>query len=378
MKIDMSALQRPVNPDFFRAPLLRGLVLALVCAGFIFGFLKPCTGIDFARLHIFLFNLAAGGFVILYFTENAAFPSLRALTFLGLALLYTLLAFFNAYPALIVLSLILGAIVESTRISRFGFFPLDFFRIGADSARKFHQASLLCLSLALFICSGVIYNEIYAHWFSFKKLTLNVFFLGFSFPVSLITMSRIFYFIRRPADPRVLLAEHLLFWTVNLGVIFFFTCIIAEVAVGQAIAAGLLFIAVIWLFRYFLVAGDGNQQKRFLVSGIFFLLCTGITGILYLFLKRFPGMPAAIGHGTLSLHAYLSLYGWNLSGLLVIIRWNDFPLRLSSRATILFHWIVIALLAPLANYSPAFAPSAAAGLAVFLVVFMAGRPRILP
>src|SRR4030042_5815403 len=112
---------------------------------------------------------------------------------------------------------------------------MDFFRAGTSTAKKFHQASLLCLSLAFVFSSLVILNNQFYHWISYEKLTLDVFFLGFSFPVSLITFSVIFTFVKTETKAARLF-EHLLFWTVNLGVIIFFIFIILELFVLEIAA----------------------------------------------------------------------------------------------------------------------------------------------
>jgi hypothetical protein len=54
------------------------------------------------------------------------------------------------------------------------------------------------------------------------------------------------------------------------------------------------------------------------------------------------------GYGKLLLnaHSYLALYGWSLSGMLVLIRWNDFPLRANSLWAISLHWIALGFFAP--------------------------------
>ena len=49
----------------------------------------------------------------------------------------------------------------------------------------------------------------------------------------------------------------------------------------------------------------------------------------------------------LRLHAFVSLYGWNLCGLTVITRFHDFPIRLQSQLIVIAHWITVAILAPL-------------------------------
>jgi hypothetical protein len=97
------------------------------------------------------------------------------------------------------------------------------------------------------------------------------------------------------------------------------------------------------------------QQKAFLTSGILFLLVTSITGIVYILLSFSSLYTPEISHPLLRLHAFTALYGWNLSGLAVIGRHDDFPLQLHSRQVLLLHWLTVLVLCPLGYFLPAFA-----------------------
>ena len=90
-----------------------------------------------------------------------------------------------------------------------------------------------------------------------------------------------------------------------------------------------------------------------------------------------PGYYRAWGKFILSLHAFIALYGWNLAGLLVIIRREDFPLRLDSRPVIMFHWVVVVVLAPMGKlfFGVGVAASLLYGLLLYLVLFSPGRTR---
>jgi hypothetical protein len=238
---------------------------------------------------------------------------------------------------------------------------------------KFHHASVLCLSLALFIATFVLLNDNIFHWLPYKNLTLNVFFLGFSFPVSLITMSVMFSFIRQDISPFLRLLKQIFFWTVNIGVIVFFLFIVFELDLEKFIIATVLFFTVSMIFSFFLALGINVQQKHFLLSGMIFLVFTGITGVFYIVLADFPNAYERWGKLLLSCHAYLSLYGWSMSGLLILVRWNDFPLRLNSWAVITFHWLVIAILAPLGKTNIIFAVVASVSFCLFLHLFFKER-----
>jgi hypothetical protein len=359
----------PVHPHFFLDKRLRAFILGLMVLAFLFGFADQVYDRNFERLHIFLFNLCSGGFIIIYHTENTARPSLRCYLFLGLSLLYAVLAFLNLYPGAALLSLLLGVLVESIRIRAFSLVPRDLLDPAVPVSDKFHHASILCLSLALFIATFVLLNDTVLHWLPYKNLTLNVFFLGFSFPVSLITMSVMFSYIRRRLAPPLYLVKQGFFWSVNLGVIIFFLFIIFDLQLAKTLIAVFLFVTVILIFGFYLLLGIDVQQKHFLLSGMTFLVFTGITGISYIVLAKYPEAYKQWGRLLLTGHAYLSLYGWSLSGLLILMRFNDFPLKLNSWLIIGFHWLVIGILAPLGKTDPFIAIAAIICYCLFLHLF---------
>lgn len=347
----------------------RPFLMIIMFLAFIFGFIDSFFPVNFTRLHIFLFNITTGGFIILYYTEGEKRISPATGAYLVLSIIYSILAFFDLYLMTIPFSLILFGIVETIRIRRFAFFPADFFKSYSSVSSKFHQASLLCLSLALLLSTAVILNHEYFHWVHYEKLTLNVFFLGFSFPVSLITMSIMFHFIQENKQRLTIFIENSIFWLINCGVITFFVFIILEISVAEVAAASVLFTTVIVLYFYFLKFGRNLQQKTFLVSGMTFLLFTAITGLLYIPAKSLYADSENIPKLLLHMHASISLYGWNLSGLFVILRWNDFPLKLNSKIFILFHWIIIVGLVPLGKIHLALALAASLSYGVLLLVF---------
>lgn len=366
-------IDQPINKQFFLDKRLRFSVLALMVIAFMFGFADQVWDKNFERLHIFLFNLCAGGFTILYHTENRAVPSFRCYLFLAFSLVYALSAFFQLYWVAAVISFLLGLLVESIRIRAFSFLPLELFDSKISVVDKFHHASVLCLSLGLFIATFVLLNETSLHWLSYKHLSLNVFFLGYSFPVSLITMSVMFSFIRRDISPSLRYVKQAFFWTINLGVIIFFLFIIFEMQIAKFVISNILFLTVILIFSFFLLLGVNMQQKHFLLSGMIFLVFTGISGVFYIELMNYPDLYAKWGRLLLTSHAYLSLYGWSLSGLLILIRWNDFPLTLNSWAIILFHWLVIGILAPLGKTNLIIAAAALISYCMFLHLYFAER-----
>ncbi|MBF0376671.1 MAG: hypothetical protein HQK72_04230 [Desulfamplus sp.] len=369
------------------------MMIVALCFGYA-AIYFPLETYDFERLHIFLFNLCTGGTIILYFTEGIGSLSIRTGLFLALSLCYALSAFFKIYPITIFLSLGLASIVESLRIERFSIFPSNFFTMKESVSAKFHQASLLCLSIGLLMSSAVIINNEYIHVLTMDKLVLNTFFLGFSFPLSLITLSVIFSMIRLNGDfsqkslspqsfPYTLKHGEILpyiknifsnrvisvicFWTINLGVIIFFIFILFEKFYPQLVVTSLLFIAVITVFRLYRKFGQKMQQKQFLSSGIGFLIATAISGIAYIFYQMSPDYNPVDTKWLLRIHTFASLYGWNLCGLAVICRFNDFPIKLHSGIVIAIHWLTALLLAPLGANFPFVALMAVAGY-IFIVL----------
>jgi hypothetical protein len=353
-----------------RARLLYGVVMTL---SLLFGFFQviwPGAPCSFERLHIFGFNLLTGGSLILYHTQGRGVLTRRVKTYFALALLYALCAATRWYVPALILSIPLYLVVESVRIERFSFLPLDFFR-RAPVREKFNQASLLCLSCAIFFASLVILNNEYLHLVAYRKLTIEVFFLGYSFPVSLITMSIMFSFMTERESRLVTVLKEIGFWSVNVGVIVFFVLIIFELSSATMAAATTLFFTVWMIFFLFLATAPKVQQKTFLVSGMVFLLFTALTGIFYILPYFYPTLEP-YREPSLVLHAMVSLYGWNLSGLFIILRWRDFPIRLNSAMAITLHWAIVLVLAPLGKYLLPVSVLAMLAYASLLALVLAG------
>jgi hypothetical protein len=217
-------------------------------------------------------------------------------------------------------------------------------------------------------------NNLYLHWINQPTLILDDFFLGFSFPISLMTFSVMFSLAKDDTDNRIRFLRELSFWLINLGVIIFFLFIILQVFVMQVVVASLLFADVLLVFFLFRYDSRPIEQENYLVSGILFLVFTSITGILITLGETY--LPAQDPHAwalLLQIHAYLSLYGWNLSGLTVIIRYEEFPLHLHDLEIILLHWLIVSLLAPLGSLYPLFAVIALPAFAVLIGLILFGR-----
>jgi len=338
--------------------------------GYLNLFLPETIPYNFDRLHIFLFNLCSGGSIILYFTEGRQEVSPKIIVFLVMAIMYALFAFFKIYIPVLMIAMILLAIVESSRIKKFSFFPFDFFKSNVPVSAKFHQASLLCISMGLLISSLVILNNEYFFILNnFPKLQLDTFFLGFSFPLSLITMSLLFSIMGDNEKP-ILWIKNIGFWFINLGVIIFFIFIIFEKLIPQVVVTSILFATVIMIMYLLVRLGKGLQQKAFLISGMGFLLYTALTGILYIVYEMSPDYAGENYKWLMRMHSFASLYGWNLCGLAIICRFNDFPLRLHSYTLIGFHWITVIFLAPMGTYYKFFAGSATVCFVVILYAIM--------
>ncbi len=323
----------------------------LMIIALIFGFIDiyfPAKNYSYERLHIFLFNLCTGGSIILYYTEARTKMSGYVCVFLAVSLIYAISAFLKIYPITIFASIILIAMVEKIRIKKFSFSPFLFFRKNEPVSKKFHDASLLCLSMSLAIASLVILNNVYLKLITIEKLTLNTFFLGFSFPLSLITLAIVFSMIEDNEISSIKFIMEMCFWTITLGVIIFFIFILSEQAIPQIFVTFLLFAAVITILILYIHFTDRAQQKFFLTSGIGFLIVTAITGILYIFLhmSKTYNNPEAIKL-LIRIHVFASLYGWNLCGLSVICRFNDFPIKMHSSVIISLHWLIVIVLAPM-------------------------------
>jgi hypothetical protein len=350
------------------------MTTALTC-GFLHHLISPEV-MNFERLHIFLFNLCSGGTLLLYFTEDRPYLSIKAITFLLLSLAFAFCAFMEWYIPTLLIPLALAVITETVRVRHFGScLPLGIFSARESTSRKFHQAALLCLSLGLIISVPATLNSEYGHWVSLNKLKLDTFFLGFSFPISLISMSVIFSLMKEECQAPVRMLKEMAFWIINLGVIIFFLFILANWFLPQVAIASLLFLTVSSVLYLYLRQGIRLQQKAFLTSGIAFLVITAFTGILYILLEFSPGYNPQETLPLLRMHAFTALYGWNLSGLVVIGRHGDFPLQLHSWKIILLHWVTVLILCPLGFFFPVAAIAAVIcyGWLLYILLFNHGQ-----
>jgi len=359
-----------------RLGFVHKIVLALTMSTALgFGFMHlfiPDFLLDFDRLHIFFFNLCAGGSLILYHAQGRNRVRVRVSCFFLLSFFYSLFAFFELYPLAIALSVPLVAIVESVRIKRFGFLPLDFLR-NVPASDKFLQASLLCLSIGMALASLIIINNEMLGLFHLDKLTIDVFFLGYSFPLSLVTMSIMFSHMTKRDGAGYRLSQEISFWAITGGVVVFFLFIIFDLLIAEIIISNVLLIAVCFVYYLFVKNSVKSQERLILMSGMGFLVLTGVSGVYYLFDYLIPG--SALFHDFfLTFHVTVSLYGWNLSGLFIIVRWNDFPVSRSASVIVALHWATVFVLAPLGKHYPPMALVALpAYVALLALVFFTDR-----
>ncbi len=330
---------------------LKALFSILMITALIFGFVHiyfPLENYSLERLHIFLFNLCTGGTILLYYTQRRVRISKTVLSFFIASLVYAVSAFLKIYPITLFVSIPLFLIVEKIRIQKFSLFPICFFRMDESISRKFHQASLLCLSIGVAMAAMVILNNEYFKFVTMEKLTLNTFFLGFSFPLSLITLSLVFSMLDEiQSSSNIRILKEICFWTITCGVIIFFIFILIERFIPQIFVTIALFMAVVTVFYLYLKFAEKIQQKLFLTSGIGFLIFTAVTGIAYIFQQMSAGYEPQNTKWLLHMHVFASLYGWNLCGLSVICRFDDFPIKLHSPTVIFVHWTTAIVLAPL-------------------------------
>ncbi len=360
---------------------LKILFSLLMITALIFGFIHiyfPAENYSFERLHIFLFNLCTGGTILLYYTQGRVETSKTVKFFFLCSLIYAFSAFFKFYPLTILISVPLYVLVEKIRIEKFSLIPLQFISSKEPVSEKFHQASLLCLSTGIVMASLVILNNEYFKFVIMEKLTLNTFFLGFSFPLSLITLSLVFSMLKKIEGSSARVIMEVCFWTITLGVIIFFVFILFEKFIPQIFVTAALFTAVVLVFLLYTKFADNIQQKLFLTSGIGFLILTAISGIVYICIQMSDGYDPQKIKWLLHMHVFASLYGWNLCGLSIICRFDDFPIRLHSVTVIGIHWLTVIVLAPLGVFYGGFAILAIIGyFFITLTLFFSSNKRKL-
>ena len=358
---------------------LKILFSILMITALVFGFIHiyfPADNYSFERLHIFLFNLCTGGTILLYYTRGRAGVSKTITFFFFGSLIYAFSAFFKIYPITILVSVPLFILVEKIRIEKFSFIPIQFISRKEPVSEKFHQASLLCLSIGIVMASLVILNNEYFKFVTMEKLTLNTFFLGFSFPLSLITLSLVFSMLKKIEGSSAKIVMEVCFWTITLGVIIFFIFILFEKFIPQIFVTAALFTAVVLVFLLYTTFADKIQQKLFLTSGIGFLILTAISGIVYICMQMSEGYDPQKIKWLLHMHVFASLYGWNLCGLSIICRFDDFPIRLHSITVICIHWLTVIVLAPLGVFYGGFAILAIIGYSfITLTLFFSSNKR---
>ncbi len=144
------------------------------------------------------------------------------------------------------------------------------------------------------------------------------------------------------------------FWTITLGVVIFFVFILFEAIFLELTISIVLFFAVSCVLYLYIKLGIKEQQKAYLTSGIVFLLMTSVSGVIYILIYAYGYTDPLYKDMTILYHRTLALYGWNISGLAVICRFRDFPIMLHSGPAIVLHWLIVAVLAPVAFFQSSF------------------------
>ncbi|MFO8057498.1 MAG: hypothetical protein R6V10_09395 [bacterium] len=354
-----------------RLLLFMTLILSIACA-VVAGIVENGLVTSFTVLHVFLFNLTCGGLLIVTYLWNRRDLALEGATFYVACLVFSFAAAFGSFLLAVVSALILSAMVEFTRWRKFSFFPLDFFK-KRPTSEKFEQASLLCLSIGLFICALAMLNNHYLEFFQLEKLDLHVFFLGFSFPISLMNFSFLFRGIEKSGRAYSRALSEFCFWGLNIGVIFFFFFIIFKAYPYQLLMALVLFATVIVVTYYHVKKSERNFQWSLLLSSLCFLVLGSLTGIAYiLVLWLFPHYPSGY---VLSLHSAATLFGWNLTWIILAVRAEEPPPAIRARYVIIVHWVFVLLL-PAARESVIFGLAALVPYFLLLTTmfFLKGKP----
>jgi hypothetical protein len=325
-----------------------------------------------AVLHIFLFNLVAGGLVITTRLRGERDAGGFGIAYFLLGVLFALSAALGLAGGSFLAALLLFGLVERLRQRRFGFFPWEFFE-PVPASRKFEQASLLCLALALLICAGTMLGQGVLHLPLPAKLDLHVFYLGFSFPLSLQAFSLIFARLEASADPPGRLTGEAAFWLLNLGVIIFFFFIIFGWYPGQmAMALVLLSVVVLVGRRHWRSRREGGWA--WLTSGLAFLTLGSLTGIGYV-AALWSG--ASFGAGMrylLAVHAGATVFGWNLNWVLLTVSPAE-PTGRGPARLIALHWLLVLALPLAAGSTAAGATATLLGMWVLDRAWLAGsRP----
>lgn len=332
--------------------LLHVALFCMMIVSFIMGFFQPDAihqNFNAHRIHVFLFNLCSGGLLILRYSVPGG-KKIVPWLFLIISLIFTISAAMSQYHFAIASAVACAVIVEKVRFARFPFLPLDFFRRDIPVSAKFHHAALLCLSIALF-ASAFSMAALLCGIALPPKMTVDIFFLGFSFPVSLITMSLLFANIPNSHKKPESIINRFVFWAVNLGVIVFFVFILAERAYPQVIIAASLLVPVGFMFYRFITAYTRDGSFQIIFGGMIFLLISALSGIAYIMAKYLiTGTSPHIQKYILEFHRYASLYGWNQAGMLLLLGKTGFHLNRISPMAISLHWTAVLVFAPCAIF----------------------------
>ncbi len=318
----------------------------------------------FTSLHFFLFSLTTGGTLLLIRLSGRKGIGPRETVFFAAGIIFAVSAGLGFEPGGVASALVMAALVEQVRWKRFSWFPLDFFR-PVKASLKFEQASLLCLSIGLVLSAATILNNGHLHLLSLHKLDLHVFYLGFSFPLSLVTYALIWRRAEGSKNAPGPFVSEYSFWALNLGVILFFVFIVAEVFFMQFLLALLLLTVVGTAMYVHLRSRPQDREGKLLWSALGFLALGSLSGTLYV--SVLWGIEHLYSHYLLSFHSAANVFGWNMTWMLIAARPTEPDSRVSPWVLIPVHWLFMVML-PLARASALMALPATALCLVLLVL----------
>ena len=173
---------------------------------------------------------------------------------------------------------------------------------------------------------------------------MHVFFLGFSFPISLSIFSTVFKRIESTGRHYPRIFGEFCFWGLNLGVISFFFFIIFEIYPLQMVAALALFGATILTIIMHVTRSERGDEWLMLSSAFGFLILGSLTGIFYVLILWKSA--AYTSGGFMSLHSAATIFGWNLTWILVTSRHKKLPLVVGTGKLVVMHWAFVLLIPP--------------------------------
>lgn len=335
----------------------RRLFYGVLMLAFAFGFFHHAFEGHFERLHIFLFNLCSGGTLVLWYTQNESSPTLRVKLFFAISFFYAFLAFKELYKGAILLACMLAWLVYAHGKNSFHFHRQTSVEV------RFQYAALAFLIIGLLFSAFAMVNVLWLHLAFLANLSLNSFFLVFSFPISLMTFSIIFNAMELKKNLAPM--YHAFFWLISIGVVIFFLFILKEMTLLKLLIALLLALCVLLLFYLFFEGKGDTSLRSFLLSGLGFLIITALSGVAYIVLGE-----TSVAPFIKEWHRIVSLLGWNLTGMMVMLHHHGLLKVRYKVWVIALHWVIVLILTPLGYHSWHYALLAFAAYSILLKFFI--------